>query len=129
MQIVYDFGNGMRMVDLSKLVDPETETINYDEVRRIALECKPRLLVAGASAYPRAIDFKLLAEIAHRHCARVFKQVGQTCMLLCGPSAGKFGMDTQGYGAMGRIFLRQCKAAVPFISLTSNFYEFTNARI
>lgn len=38
--------------------------IDYDEVRRIALECRPKLIVGGASAYPRAIDFKKFREIA-----------------------------------------------------------------
>ncbi|MBO5228053.1 MAG: serine hydroxymethyltransferase, partial [Lachnospiraceae bacterium] len=38
--------------------------IDYDEVRRIALECKPKLIVAGASAYARTIDFKKFREIA-----------------------------------------------------------------
>lgn len=45
-------------------IDPQTELINYDEVRRIALECKPKLIVAGASAYPRFIDYKKFREIA-----------------------------------------------------------------
>ena len=45
-------------------VNAETEMIDYDEVRRLALEHKPKLLVAGASAYPRAIDFAKLREIA-----------------------------------------------------------------
>ena len=45
-------------------VSPETEVIDYDEVRRLALECRPKLIVAGASAYPRIIDFKRLREIA-----------------------------------------------------------------
>ena len=45
-------------------VDKETEMIDYEEVRRIALEVKPALIVAGASAYPRAIDFKKFREIA-----------------------------------------------------------------
>ena len=45
-------------------VDKETEQINYEELRRIALEVKPKLLVAGASAYPREIDFKKFREIA-----------------------------------------------------------------
>ena len=44
-------------------VDKETEQINYDEVRRLALEYKPKLIVAGASAYSRLIDFKKLREI------------------------------------------------------------------
>ncbi|MGM0395778.1 MAG: serine hydroxymethyltransferase [Bacillota bacterium] len=45
-------------------VDPETETIDYDEVRRIALEEKPKMIVAGASAYARKIDFRKFKEIA-----------------------------------------------------------------
>ena len=44
-------------------VDSETGLIDYDEVRRIALECKPKMIVCGASAYPRAIDFKKFREI------------------------------------------------------------------
>lgn len=44
-------------------VNPKTGLIDYDEVRRIALENKPKLIVAGASAYPRAIDFSKFREI------------------------------------------------------------------
>ncbi len=47
-------------------VDPETHVINYDEVERIALECKPKLIVAGASAYPRTIDFERFSKIAKK---------------------------------------------------------------
>ncbi|MBQ3092112.1 MAG: serine hydroxymethyltransferase, partial [Clostridia bacterium] len=45
-------------------LDPETEQIDYEEVRRLALEHKPKMIIAGASAYPRAIDFKKFSEIA-----------------------------------------------------------------
>ena len=45
-------------------VDPETETIDYDKVQQHAEECRPKLIIAGASAYPRFIDFKLMREIA-----------------------------------------------------------------
>ena len=45
-------------------VNPETEMIDYDEMRRIALECKPKMIIAGASAYSRIIDFKRCREIA-----------------------------------------------------------------
>ena len=45
-------------------VDPETETIDYDEVERIAKEVRPKLIVGGASAYPRIIDFERMAAIA-----------------------------------------------------------------
>lgn len=45
-------------------VNKETETLDYDEIRRLALENKPKLILAGASAYPRKIDFKEFREIA-----------------------------------------------------------------
>ena len=45
-------------------VNPDTEMIDYDEVQRIANECKPKLIVAGASAYPRKIDFARFRQIA-----------------------------------------------------------------
>lgn len=45
-------------------VDKDTERINYDEVRKLALEHKPKLIVSGASAYSRTIDFKKFKEIA-----------------------------------------------------------------
>lgn len=45
-------------------VDKNTGEINYEEVRKIAKECKPKMIVAGASAYPRVIDFKKFREIA-----------------------------------------------------------------
>lgn len=45
-------------------VDKHTEYIDYEDVRRVALETKPKLIVAGASAYPRVIDFKKFREIA-----------------------------------------------------------------
>ncbi len=44
-------------------VDDETEMLNYDEIRRIALECKPKMIIAGASAYSRTIDFAKIREI------------------------------------------------------------------
>ena len=46
-------------------VDKETETIDYDALEAKAKECKPKLIVAGASAYARTLDFPRLAEIAH----------------------------------------------------------------
>lgn len=45
-------------------LDDETGMINYDTVRKLAEENKPKLIVAGASAYPRKIDFEILSEIA-----------------------------------------------------------------
>ena len=45
-------------------VDPADGKINYEALREVALECKPKLIVAGASAYPRAIDFEKMSAIA-----------------------------------------------------------------
>ncbi|MBQ8088985.1 MAG: serine hydroxymethyltransferase [Clostridia bacterium] len=45
--------------------NPETGLIDYDQVRDLALEYHPRMIIAGASAYPRIIDFERFAEIAH----------------------------------------------------------------
>ena len=47
-------------------VEENTGRINYDEVEKIALETKPKLILAGASAYPREIDFKRFREIADK---------------------------------------------------------------
>ena len=46
-------------------VDHETGLIDYDQIRDMAKQCLPKLIIAGASAYPRAIDFKIFADIAH----------------------------------------------------------------
>lgn len=53
-------------------VDLVSETIDYDEVERIALEVKPKMIIAGASAYPREIDFKRFKEIADKVGAYLF---------------------------------------------------------
>ena len=50
-------------------VDPATGRIDYDEVEQLVKENRPKLVVAGASAYPRTIDFKIFGEIAHRYGA------------------------------------------------------------
>jgi glycine hydroxymethyltransferase len=47
-------------------VNPETYLIDYDEVEKLALENKPKLIITGASAYPRTIDFKRFREIADK---------------------------------------------------------------
>ena len=53
-------------------VSAETEAIDYDEVERLAMECKPRMILAGASAYPRVIDFARLRAIADKANAFLF---------------------------------------------------------
>ena len=57
-------GNGKFFNSVSYGVDPVTGLLDYDEVRRLALEHKPKMIVAGASAYPRVIDFAKFREIA-----------------------------------------------------------------
>jgi glycine hydroxymethyltransferase len=47
-------------------VSPQDERIDYDEVEKLALECKPRMILAGASAYSRILDFKRFKEIADK---------------------------------------------------------------
>ena len=46
-------------------VDHETGYLDYDQIRDMAKKCTPKLIIAGASAYPRSIDFKIFADIAH----------------------------------------------------------------
>ncbi len=66
-------------------VDANTELINYDDVRRIALECKPKLIVCGASAYPRIIDFKRFREIADEVGAYLMADIAHIAGLVaCG---------------------------------------------
>ena len=53
-------------------LNPETETIDYDEVRKLAKEHKPKMIIAGASAYPREIRFDIFADIAKEVGAYLF---------------------------------------------------------
>ena len=53
-------------------VSAETERIDYDEVEKLALECHPKMILAGASAYPRIIDFPRLRQIADKVGALLF---------------------------------------------------------
>ena len=64
-------------------VSRETETIDYDELQRIAEEHQPKLIVCGASAYPRIIDFNRIAEIAKSIGARMFADIAH----IAGPIA------------------------------------------
>jgi glycine hydroxymethyltransferase len=57
------------------LVRADTETIDYDALRDLAQRNKPKLIVCGASAYPRIIDFKLIADIAHESGAMVMADI------------------------------------------------------
>jgi glycine hydroxymethyltransferase len=65
-------------------VDFETEQIDYDEVRRIAREVQPRLIIAGASAYPRFIDFESFADIAAEVGAVLMVDIAHIAGLVAG---------------------------------------------
>jgi len=57
-----------------KMKDPATGEIDYDELRKVALEHRPRIILAGFSAYPRELDYQKFADIAH--------EVGEDCLLM-----------------------------------------------
>ncbi len=63
-------------------VSRETETIDYDEVERLAVENKPKMIIAGASAYPRIIDFARLREIADLVGAKLFTDMAHIAGLV-----------------------------------------------
>jgi len=63
-------------------VDPETEQFNMDEIRRIAREHNPDLIVTGASAYPRTIDFEAFAEIAEEFDALLMADIAHIAGLV-----------------------------------------------
>lgn len=56
-------------------VNPETYLIDYDEIRKLIFEYKPRLFIAGASAYPREIDFKKIKEIINDYNREILKEL------------------------------------------------------
>lgn len=65
-------------------VDRETELIDYDQVERLALEHKPKLIVAGTSSYPRVIDFKRFRQIANRVDAKLMVDMAHLAGLVAG---------------------------------------------
>ena len=65
-------------------VEPETGRIDYDRVEDIVRRNRPRVLVAGASAYPRALDFRAFADIAHRHGAALLVDMAHIAGLVAG---------------------------------------------
>ena len=69
---------------VSYSVDPQTGRIDYDQVEDIVKKNRPKLLVAGASAYPRALDFKAFADIAHRHGALLLVDMAHIAGLVAG---------------------------------------------
>ncbi|MBV4445204.1 MAG: serine hydroxymethyltransferase [Clostridium tyrobutyricum] len=67
-------------------VKKDTETIDYDEMRKLALEYKPKMIVSGASAYPREIDFKKIREICDEAGAYMMVDIAHIAGLV---AAGK----------------------------------------
>ena len=74
-------GFSYKVVDYG--VSKETEQIDYDEMQRLAEEHRPKLIVCGASAYPRVIDFERIGEIARSVGARMFADIAH----IAGPIA------------------------------------------
>ena len=65
-------------------VNHDTGLIDYDQIRDMAKKCQPKLIIAGASAYPRAIDFKLFADIAHEVGAILMVDMAHIAGLVAG---------------------------------------------
>lgn len=65
-------------------VNPDTGRIDFEEVERLADEYKPKVIVAGASAYPRSIDFEKFTDIAHRHGAYLMVDMAHIAGLVAG---------------------------------------------
>ena len=65
-------------------VNLETGRIDYDEIRDMAKKNQPRMIIAGASAYPRAIDFKIFADIAHEVGAILMVDMAHIAGLVAG---------------------------------------------
>lgn len=65
-------------------VNPDTGCIDYDEVERLTKQYHPKLIVAGASAYPRAIDFERFAQIAHANGALLMVDMAHIAGLVAG---------------------------------------------
>ena len=65
-------------------VNHETGLIDYDQIRDMARKCSPKLIIAGASAYPRAIDFSIFADIAHEVGAVLMVDMAHIAGLVAG---------------------------------------------
>ena len=65
-------------------VNHETGLIDYDRIRDMAKKCQPKLIIAGASAYPRAIDFQVFADIAHEVGAILMVDMAHIAGLVAG---------------------------------------------
>lgn len=67
-----------------KMKDPETGEIDYDELRRVAIETKPKIILAGFSAYSRTLDYKKFVDIAHEVGAITMADMAHIAGLIAG---------------------------------------------
>lgn len=65
-------------------INPETGRLDYDQIRDIAKKCQPKMIIAGASAYPRTIDFSVFADIAHEVGAVLMVDMAHIAGLVAG---------------------------------------------
>ena len=63
-------------------LDPDTDQLNYEQIRQVAHEVEPKLIIAGASAYPRIIDFRIFREIADEVGAYLMADIAHICGLV-----------------------------------------------
>ncbi len=70
-----------------KMKDPETGEIDYDDMMRVAKEEKPKLIIAGFSAYPRTLDYKKFVDIAHEVGAITMADMAHIAGLIAGKAA------------------------------------------
>ncbi len=63
-------------------LDPDTDQLNYEQIRQMAQEIRPRLIICGASAYPRIIDFRAFKEIADECGAYLMADIAHICGLV-----------------------------------------------
>ncbi len=85
--------SGMYFNFVSYGIDPVTERIDFDQVRKIAHECKPKMIVAGASAYPRTIETDKFREIADEVGALLMVDMAHIAGLVaagCHPNPGEY---------------------------------------
>ena len=65
-------------------INPETGRLDYNQIRDMAKRCQPKMIIAGASAYPRAIDFSVFADIAHEVGAVLMVDMAHIAGLVAG---------------------------------------------
>jgi glycine hydroxymethyltransferase len=63
-------------------LDPDTDQLNYEQIRQMAREVRPRMIICGASAYPRIIDFRIFKEIADEVGAYLLADIAHICGLV-----------------------------------------------